>query len=142
MAHSEAVFWLNPEEAQRHVFSKVCELPRKAANRDFRDLALLSIVTTAGPLAIFALGISAYLPLTACFGAVAVIALGTAERLHRREHPLATEPPSDVTVSNLHWQRASFGLIRGRHKPEAEARPARVTIGAGSTGRSGQWIGR
>lgn len=139
MAQAEAIPWSDPEEAQRRMIARVCALPRPGMKRDVRDLTLLATVTTAGPLALVALGVGASPPLATVLGGMALAAMGTSVRLHRREHLLVAFPSETANTSR--WKRAAFALIRGRHKPATETRGARVTVGAGTSTR-GTWVGR
>ena len=122
---------------------RVCTLPRKGANRgDLRDLTLLATVSTAGPLAIFALGVGASTSLIMGLAALSIAALGTSLRLHQNEHPRISRASVKTQETESRWRRAAFSLIKGRHKATSETRSATVATGSGRASRGGSWLNR
>ena len=135
----ETLPWSDADEAHCRVMARVCTLPRYAAIRDLRDLTLLATLTTAGPLAVFGLGVGAAPPIIAGLATLAVAALGTSARLHQREHPRIAVPSSNSLATESRWRRAAFGLIKGRHKATVDSR---ATVTVGQSTKSGMWLNR
>lgn len=135
----EALPWSDADEAHCRVIGRICTLPRQSATREFRDLTLLATMTTAGPLAVFGLGVGATPKIVAGLAALAIAALGTSVRLSQREHPRIAGPSSTSPASESRWRRAAFDLIKGRHKATVNTR---ATVTAGPSTRGGMWLNR
>ena len=113
MANVETIPMSDAEEAHCRVMARVCSLPRQEMRREIRDLTLLATVTTAGPLALFAMGVGAG-PMAMGLGLVALGAMGMSVRIENREHPrIRLITPG--TETQTRWRRAAFGLMKGRH---------------------------
>ena len=113
--------WVDADEAHRQVMHRVGSLPRPGAGRNFRDLALLATVTTAGPLAAFGLGVGSAPAVTAALAAIAAGAVGLTLQIARREHGLAKPRGSR---SGSRWMSVGFRMIPARHAGLVRSRTA------------------
>lgn len=113
------------EALHRMVAERVGRQPHRVDWRSARDLGLILALATAGPLAVFAVGVGAGpLAIWSLIGVTALAGLGAYDVLGRESGVVRTGAdvlPAPVPVAASRWTRVAFRVVPPRHAPVSTA---------------------